>query len=795
MAFQQKLPARIAPAVLAGVQGVAMVIGLSACGGGADLQAGTSTAGTLAFSVMRNAQGIPQIEAPSLAGAAAGLGFSYAQDNFCLLQDYLMTVNGDRSRHLGASASVPSQNARSRTSNLSSDTFYRFYVTDELANALYGNIDKESAQLIEGYVVGVNRYVAETPADKIDQACRGKPWIRAMTPADMHKILIDKAILASGANFLDAIVAAAPPSSVQNARLRRSGTATPSDDDLARISLPEPPLASNAWAVGRDAVEGGGSLLLGNPHFPWTTSSRFYQAKMKVPGVLDVGGAALGGFPIIQIGYNKDFAWTHTVSTGKRFTLYELKLKPGNPTVYEVDGKERAMQAIDVAVPVLDEGVAKTVNRRLYRTDYGPVLVIPSAGLSWTASKAYVLADANIDNNRMVGTWLRLGQAKSVRQAQAILSETIGIPWVNTIASDSAGEVMYADITPVPNVDASDIARCMPSPAAAALAKAGLIVLDGSTKACGWRAEAGTSAPGRIPPGRLPSVIRTDYVANSNDSFWLANPAHTWPEFSPLIGATQTAQRPRTRAALALFDKRLSGNDGLPGKRFTAENLQALMFNNENFMANAVLGDLLPLCQGTPSVTLADGTVVPTVAGCRALTQWDRRSDIHSRGAHLFREFWRTASAIPNVYRVPFDAKDPVNTPRGLNTDDSGVRTALMQSLAKAIRLFDNAGIAADAELGSIQFTSINGSRVPVPGGDEFEGVLNKQEFATYGKDFYQPSYGTSYAQLISLNPHATTARGILAYSQSTDPVSPYFGNQVWAYSEGKLFDLPAPQR
>lgn len=553
-------------------------------------------------------------------------------------------------------------------------------------------------------------------------------------------------------------------------------------------------MASNGWAFGRDTVEGGGSLLFGNPHFPWSTANRFYQARMTVPGVLDVTGAALGGVPIVQIGYNKNFAWSHTVSTGKRFTLYELALKAGDPLSYVVDGVEKAMKPVDVTVEVLSSTGLKNVTQRLYKTDFGAVLSIPAAGLGWSGQHAYALADVNLTNNRMLKAWLQLGQATSVRQAQAALSSTIGIPWVNTIASDSSGEVLYADITPVPNVDTPDLARCAPAPAAAALLKAaGLVVLNGATASCQWTTDAGTPAPGLTPASRLASAIRTDYVANSNDSYWLANPAITWPMFSPLLGPVDATQRPRTRAALNMFQRRFAGTDGLPGTRFSAESLKSLWYRSENFMAENVLDDLLAQCPGNPSVTLAGGAVVSTTGACAALAAWDRRSDTSSKGAHLFREFWRNAATIPNVYAVPFDPKNPITTPRGLKASDPVVRAAILQALGKAIEMFQSAGVAMDAPLGALQRLTVSGKAISVPGGDEFEGVLNKQESNGFINGSYQPFYGSSYVQLINFGSGAASAQGILVYSQSTDQSSPYFGNQLPVYAEHRLLPLPTP--
>ena len=80
-------------------------------------------------------------------------------------------------------------------------------------------------------------------------------------------------------------------------------------------------------------------MLLGNPHFPWSGPNRFYEMHLTIPGQMDVMGVGIGTYPMVSIGFNKDVAWSHTVSTGKRFTLYELQLAEGDPTTYLVDGK------------------------------------------------------------------------------------------------------------------------------------------------------------------------------------------------------------------------------------------------------------------------------------------------------------------------------------------------------------------------------------------------------------------------------------------------------------------------
>ena len=98
-----------------------------------------------------------------------------------------------------------------------------------------------------------------------------------------------------------------------------------------------------------------------------------------------------------------------------------------------------------------------------------------------------------------------------------------------------------------------------------------------------------------------------------------------------------------------------------------------------------------------------------------------------------------------------------------------------------------------NSTLGSLQFITLNGQQIPLSAGEEFEGVPNKLETTGFVNGSYQPFLGSSYVQLVDFNKGAPLVRGILTYSQSTDPASPYFGNQLKTYSDKQLYTLPAP--
>ena len=59
------------------------------------------------------------------------------------------------------------------------------------------------------------------------------------------------------------------------------------------------------------------------------------------------------------------------------------------------------MRSRTVSVPVrAADGSQQTRSATLWSTRWGPVVVIPRAGLNWTAKTAYALKDANLGNVR-----------------------------------------------------------------------------------------------------------------------------------------------------------------------------------------------------------------------------------------------------------------------------------------------------------------------------------------------------------------------------------------------------------
>ncbi len=726
--------------------------------------------------IQRTANGVPHISATDFETLAYGAAYAHARDNVCQTAQQLVTARGERSRWFGGAATALL--GRRIVPNELTDFFIAAHMNDAALAKAWSTTSADAKALNRGYVAGYNRFLADN-AGKLPKECNAQPWVRPMTEADLNRLSEMTMVQAGVLALADAVVGAQPPAAT--AAAPAAATLADAAQAMRDAGLLDSPLGSNAWAFGRDTTANGRGMLLGNPHFPWMGVNRFWMLHVTVPGQVDSMGATTGFSGMPSIGFNKDVAWSHTVSTGKRFTLHELTLVAGDPTSYLIDGQPEKMTARELGISVRgDGGQQSTKTRMQWSTRWGPVVVIPRAGLNWTAKTAYALKDANASNARFVDSWLGINRAASVqdiRQAHA----NLGIPWVNTLAADRQGNAMYADVSVVPDVDAAQLARCAPSqPAAALRGPTGLIVLDGSKSGCDWQRDPNSPVPGLTPMPRMAVAIRSDWVHNSNDGFVYTHPAQTWGDISPMVG-DNVMRRPRTRAGLVEIPEMIArGKVTLPG-------MQGALFQNRNTMAQVVLPDLLKACDaGAPNAEAGDG--------CKALRGWDRRNEIDARGAHLFREFWRSINTLPGLYRVPFDNKRPTATPEGLKMDDPAMAGKVWEALTVAVRNVRAAGFALDAPLGSVQRPLHTEEPIALHGGDEIEGVLNNlgNQFAPgITSKGLRIDYGSSYIQTVTFDDRGPVAQAILSYSQSTDPASSHYVDQTRLFSRKEWPALP----
>lgn len=744
--------------------------------------------------------GVPHITAGDWRGLGYGYGYASATDNLCVLADAYLTVRAERSRHLGPDA--PADNGLGVAGdNLTSDLYFQRLKDARTVEKLVAQPpplgpEPEVRKLVDGYVRGYNRFVAATAASGADgPACRGKAWVRPITPLDVYRHFHAVTTMSGSGTMMDGITGARPPApgeppaeasgpSAASLKATASGLST-----AVRTARKDGELGSNALATGSRGTGGEArSVLLANPHFPWHGARRFWQSHLTLPGRLDVSGASLLGFPAVLIGHNHDLAWTHTVSTAATYGLYEVPLVPGDPTRYLVDGVPERMRAHRVTVRVrAADGTEDTVERTLWDTRYGPVIGSGPGGfpLPWTTRSAHVLRDANAGNLRALNSWLGLGQARDTDDARRVLARTQGLPWVNTVAADRRGRALYADLQVVPHVTDDLAGRCSTPLGEQVFPTSGVPVLDGGRGDCAWGSDPDAVEPGILGPARLPSTERDDYVANANNSPWLTNPAAPLTDYPRVVGDQGTPRSLRTQEAVLTAERRLAGTDGMPGRGLTREAAQRLLFRDHSRAAELAGADTVRLCRAFPGgLAPSSKGPVDVSAACPALEAWDGTFRRDSRGALLFARFMLKAATVPGgIWRTPFDPADPLHTPRGLAVDDPQVRRAFGEAAAE----LRTAGIPLDAPLGAHQYVVRDGERIPLHGGPHQAGVLNvitpRWDPAAGATEV---ETGTSFLQVTEFPERgAPRASTLLTYAQSADPSSPHHADQTRLYSRG----------
>ena len=185
---------------------------------------------------------------------------------------------------------------------------------------------------------------------------------------------------------------------------------------------------------------------------------------------------------------------------------------------------------------------------------------------------------------------------------------------------------------------------------------------------------------------------------------------------------------------------------------------------------------------------------------CQILQDWDGTSNIDSVGTHIFEAFIGQVSAAKakqKMWRTPFSAADPLNTPRDLNFTDPEVIKAMRDAIAQ----LKAAGVALDATWGSLQVAGDRGAP-PIPlGGGTGDTVGNANALASrwplQNADRYRPiTYGSSHIQAISFRSRGRVdARTILTYSQYEDPTSKWSSDQTRMFSKKKWVHFAFTQR
>ena len=823
--------------------------------------------GQLEATIRRTTGGVPHIVADDLKSAAFGHGYAQAQDNVCMLAEAVVKARSERAKYFG-----PGPDAGFGVGiNIVNDFSFKAQQIYAGAEAEFPALSPESRALIEGFTEGYNRYVNETDASQFPAECADQEWVKPITPVDLlaHYRIVGQyasgALFATGAVFLAVPPAESPAptpvSSVTNAEevnnLLKSVVATAEAGARSQTNFADMGLASNAWGIGSELTEQGRGALLANPHFPYTGHRRLYEVQMTVPGYLNVHGAGLLGTAIPLINFNENLAWSHTVTTSRRFTWYELVLKDGDNLTYVKDGVEKPITTETYQIEV-DMGMAQPVvlERTFYFSEYGPMIAanavsnqLPAWGengaLNASSTVAHTYRDANANTGGLLDTWLGMSRASNLEEFQSVFQNCGSTLWTNTTYADDQGNAFYIDSSSVPNLSEKAIAlvnlRRASSDAYAGLFDQGVTLLDGRLSQEDW---VETACGPLVPYDQKPKLVRSDWVQNSNSSYWSTNPDEFLTGFSPLFGDEKAPINPRTRLGIKMLQNLMdpgfptaplpAGQDG----KFSAEELIGVIWNNRAWYAEQFLPELLQRCDAIGS-TAVNG--VDLSSWCQSLSNWDGLYNRDSVGAHIFRVFMANyIEDLESDLTTPFSPADPVGTPADPSEENAGTATdTMLLALADGVTALQSQGILPTDALGDLQYYRASGGvfpgsggtpvfqtdPIPWHGGDgNIDGAFNaigvvRDPFledtrfpriapetipntaglsdssavvdgAENGIDGWLMARGTSWHFGLEFTETGPEAYGLVSYSQSTDSMSPFFSDQSEQYSDKQYRQL-----
>jgi acyl-homoserine-lactone acylase len=498
---------------------------------------------------------------------------------------------------------------------------------------------------------------------------------------------------------------------------------------------------SNAWAVAPKRSAGGHTLLLQNPHLPWEDMFTWIEAQYVTPDV-NVSGAALVLSPVLQIAFNDNLGWTHTVNTQDGEDLYELTLSGDG---YLFDGAVRPFQMKTHVIRVRQtDGSFRNDTVRVRWSVHGPVL-------EEKPGKAVALAVVGLHGPPLYGAltqWWDMGRARVFNEFLAAIHPN-QISGQNITYGDRDGHIMmfYGGNSPVRA--RGDRAYW-----------AGVVRGDSSSTL--WTTlHSFDDMPKTVDPP-------AGWVQNANDPPWWATfPVVVYSQNFPSYLATRPMPfRPQQSAQLLDADSSITWDGFLRYKNST-----------HMLLADRVLHDLLPAARTSSREDAR--------TAAKILEDWDRQADSSSRGAVLFVQWWEEYGRRrrgQGLYAVPWNEQSPRATPAGLA--DIATAVAALRAAADSVRIRYG---SADVAWGTVHRLRRDGLDFAGSGADGQYGVFRVLGYSRKERDGkFSATHGTSWVAAIEFA-RPVHAASIIGYGNASRAGSPHRTDQLALFARKEL--------
>ncbi len=600
--------------------------------------------------VLRDARGVPTIEAQTAADLFRAQGYVHAQDRFFEM-DYRRHVTAGRLSEL----------VGENEDALAADTVIRTFGWRDVAEQEWELLDESTRRYLTAYADGVNAYLDSRGAEELAveytvldfqvDVAHPEPWdpidslawLKAMA-WDLRANFDDE--LARGLTYTtvrdvarveelfpryqhderspivapDPAAGAAPTAAVLDAPdLPGDLGRALADAQEAIAAVPTlvgegDGIGSNSWVVSGDLTASGSPILANDPHLAISAPGVFMQMGLRCADVgpqcpFDVTGFTFAGFPGVIIGHNADLAWGLT-NMGADVTDFFLERVDDETGTYLRDG-ERV--PLDVRTEVIEVNGGDPVEIEVRSTVHGPLVSdaldigslagapTPTGGrggrtqvaLAWTALTPGRTADAVFRLNTAAG-------AADVAAAAAAFA----VPAQNIVWATVDGHIGYQAPGLIPiRQRVSD----------------GPVPSDGSWPRPGW--DSRYDWQGFVPPQDLPAVQDPPegYVVAANQAVTAAG---TGPFLTNDWDYGYRSQRIRT-----LLDE--AAQAGTP--------IDVDLTNEMQLDTWSAFADEL-----VPALLAAPVDDAFTQEAVDLLREWDQRQTVDSPAAAYFAAVWAT---------------------------------------------------------------------------------------------------------------------------------------------------------
>jgi acyl-homoserine-lactone acylase len=500
----------------------------------------------------------------------------------------------------------------------------------------------------------------------------------------------------------------------------------------------DPEVGSNAWAFAPERTSSGKAILLRNPHLSWTAG--YYEAHLRVPGVLDFYGDFRLGGPFTTIGgFNRRLGFATTNNYPVLDQVYALLRDPENPDAYLFDGGSVPLETRSVTVDFKDAGGTGSETREFRFSPLGPVLFE-------TPDTLFILKAHELTQFRVGEQWLRMMQARNLeewKEAMRIRAKVSS----NLTYADADGNILLlwnAAIPALPHRFSGDTA-----------------VL--ATTSDGVWTEL-------YPFENLPQLLnpRGGYVQNSNDPPYYTN------LYEPLSPESYPDNFPEPRLRFRQQNSlELVHNDRI----LSLEDVMELKHSMKMILADRVKDDLVTAVRGrNPGGEVSEAIEL--------VASWDNTVGRGSRGSTLF-ELWAeryfavTDTAVQ--YRHPWSSSDPTRTPRGLG-DPEGAADAFQWAVEEMKARFG----AWDVPWGEVHRIRAGDKDIPVGGCASALGCFRVLGYVTDEDGKYKVYRGDGWVLAVEFS-DPPRAYSVLAYGNSNREDSPYFYDQAELFADNRM--------